>query len=151
MRRVNNHDACLPKLMLLPPAYAAGAERGATVQSHCTQNVFVDATPCDDPESQRCQALWRAVIGQQISDAKNISHKPEKQSLKSQALDWLFHDEINFTMVCDLAGWEPDYVRSLCALAQLSEFCSRNIRSRKKSPNPDSPTNEAFYGKEETV
>ena len=113
---------------MLPPAYAAGAERGATVQSHCALNAFVDVIPSDDPQTERCQALWLAVIGQQISDAKNISHKPEKQLLKSQALDWLFLNECDFAMVCDLAGWEPEYVRSLCVRAELHGFRRRIVR-----------------------
>jgi hypothetical protein len=133
MLPINNHDAYSITPIVLPPAHAAGAEKGATVQSHCTQNAFVDVTPCDDPETERCQALWRAVIGQQISDAKNTSHKPEKQLLKSQALDWLFHNECDFAMACDLAGWEPDYVYSLCVRAELHGFRRRIVRVRKDS------------------
>jgi len=133
MRPINSHEARSPKPIMLPPAYAEGAVRGATAQSHGTQNAFVDATPCDDPETERCQALWRAVMGQQISDAKNISHKPEKLSFKSQALEWLFHDECDFTMVCDLAGWEPNYVHSLCITAQSHGFRRRIVRARKDS------------------
>jgi len=119
MPRINSHSI-MP--VILPPAFAEGAEVGATAQPRCRQNTFVDAVPCDDPQTQCWQALWRAVIGQQIMDAKNISQKPEKQLLKNQAMEWLFHNEIDFTMVCDLAGWHPDYVRSLCITAQSRGF-----------------------------
>ena len=107
---------------ILPPAFAEGAESRTTVQSRHKQCPFVDVIAQDDQETERYQALWRAVIGQQIMDAKNLSQKPEKQLLKKQAMEWLFHNESDFTMVCDLAGWHPDYVRSLCITAQSRGF-----------------------------
>ncbi len=122
MQHINSQNPCSISPIILQPAFAEGAERGATVQSHCKQRIFVDAMPHDDPETEHRHALWRAVISQQIMDAKNISLKPEKQALKKQAMDWLFYNESDFTMVCDLAGWEPDYVRSLCIIAQSNAF-----------------------------
>ncbi len=119
MQRVNSHSITP---VILPSAFAEGAQTEATVQSHCRQNTFVDTVPCDDPLTQSCHALWRAVIAQQIMDAKNLSNKPEKQLLKKEAIGWLFHNESDFTMVCDLAGWEPDYVRLLCITAQSHAF-----------------------------
>ena len=119
MQRINSHSITH---VILPLAFAEGAEVVATVQSRCRQNTFVNAAPCDDPQTQGWQALWRAVICQQIMDAKNISQKPEKQLLKKQAMEWLFYNEGDFTMVCDLAGWHPDYVRSLCITAQSRGF-----------------------------
>jgi hypothetical protein len=119
MQRINSHSFTP---LILPPAFAEGAETQATVQSRCRQNTFVDAAPCDDPQTQGWQALWRAVISQQIMDAKSLSHKPEQQQRKKEAMDWLFHNDSDFTMVCDLAGWEPDYVRSLCITAHSHAF-----------------------------
>lgn len=145
-------SSCLPVTpIVLPSAYATGAERGATVGSVGDQRVVVDAISSHDPESEIYRSLWRAVIGQQISDAKNTSLKPEKQSLKRQAMDWLFNDESNFRMVCDLAGWEPDYVRSLCAMAGLHGLRHRTVCACKESHNPHSPIREAFHGKEKTA
>jgi len=132
MRPINSHDAGSIKPIVLSPAYAKGVVMGATVGSHC-KSAFVDVVPCDDPESQHCHAMWRAVIVQQIMDAKTTSHNPEKQSRKHHALDWLFHNEDDFTMVCDLAGWEPDYVRSLCVRAQKHGFRRRIARTHKES------------------
>ena len=134
MRHVNNHDTCSVTLMILPAAHAKGAVTGANVGSKY-KNTFVDTVPCDDPESERCHALWRAVIIQQIMDAKTTSRNPEKLSQKNCALEWLFHNKGDFTMVCDLAGWEPDYVRSLCVRAQKRGFRRRLVISRKKSPH----------------
>ncbi len=120
MQAINN-PTIVP--IIHPPAFAEGAESGATAQSHGAQCCFTEAAPHDDPETEHCHALWRAVIGQHIMDAKNLSAKPERQLLKQEAIDWLFHNESDFTMVCDLAGWEPDYVRSLCITAQSHAFC----------------------------
>lgn len=133
MRVVNNQDASFSKSITLPQAYAFGTTKSASVGSHC-KCLFVDDAPCNDPVSERCNALWRAVIVQQIMDAKTTSRNPEKCSLKSRALEWLFHDESDFAMVCDLAGWEPDYVRWLCLRAQKHGFCRPIDRSRKKIP-----------------
>lgn len=121
MRPVNSHDACCITPRILPPAFAEGAERGPTAQLHGA-GTFVDAAPHDDPETVRHHALWRAVISQQLMDAKNISQKHEKQLRKKEAIEWLFHNACDFSMVCDLAGWEPDYVRSLCVTAQAHGF-----------------------------
>ena len=132
MRHLNGHNDISP--ITIPPAYAEGAAGGVTARARHRQ-VFIDTTPCDDPESARCRALWRAVIGQQILDAKSPSRATEKLLLKSRALEWLFHNRSDFTMACDLAGWEPDYVHSLCVRAQKLGFHRRITRARKKLPH----------------
>jgi hypothetical protein len=120
-----------PTPIILPPAYAEGAERGASAQSHRQPAFYIESAPCEDQETESHRALWRAVISQQIMDAKNVSNKSEKKWLKSQALHWLFHNNTDFRMVCDLAGWDPDYVRSLCVTAQGHGFRRRMYLSKR--------------------
>ena len=66
--------------------------------------------------------LWRAVITQALMDAANQSRKSEAARIRSDALEWLLSDTSDFTVVCENAGLDPDYVRSRARLA-LSRNC----------------------------
>ena len=136
MEYLNSPQVNSIALIILPPAFAEGAQSSVTAQSHRAQGGFIDAASRDDPETEYCRALWRAVIGQQIADAKTLSYKLEKQLLKAQALEWIFGNESDFTMVCDLAGWDAQYVRSLCITAHSHGFCRRPFFSYRQKQKP---------------
>lgn len=57
------------------------------------------------------RGLWSAVITQALMDAGSNSKKPEMKSAKAKAISWLNGDSEDFTEVCIMAGFEPDYVR----------------------------------------
>ena len=63
--------------------------------------------------TRREQALWRAVIMQMFTDAFSNSRKPEALQHKREALIWLRGNSRDFCTVCDYAGYDPDYIRSL--------------------------------------
>jgi hypothetical protein len=52
--------------------------------------------------------LWRAVINMAISDALN---KRLNAWDRRAALHWLWRDNVDFFVVCDLAGVEPEAIR----------------------------------------
>ena len=56
-------------------------------------------------------AVFRAVILQHIQDYKNKARKPCERVWKREAEYWLFHDNVGFREVCELAGWSPEWVR----------------------------------------
>lgn len=64
-------------------------------------------------------ALWRAIITQALMDASSHSAKPEAQSDKHDAIMWLTHNTKDFTIVCDHAGLDADYVRRMTKRALL--------------------------------
>lgn len=58
-------------------------------------------------------ALWRAVLIQQVMDAKTVSGDREKRAFKRQAESWLFGGETggDFETVCDLGMLNAERVR----------------------------------------
>lgn len=66
--------------------------------------------------------LWRAVITQALMDAASASRKSEAKRCRSDALSWLLSDTEDFTVVCDNAGLDPDYVRTRARVA-LARNC----------------------------
>lgn len=67
--------------------------------------------------------LWRAVITQALMDASSRSRKSEAKRYRNDALFWLLSDTDDFTIVCDNAGLDPDYVRSRARTA-LGRNCA---------------------------
>ena len=55
--------------------------------------------------------LWRAVIRQQFADMANQNRKEDSEILRSQARHWLLHDWRDFSLVCEMAGVNPERVR----------------------------------------
>jgi hypothetical protein len=68
------------------------------------------------------RALWRAVMLQQIQDAKCRRTRREYQNWRRQALSWLFEDEEDFTLVCQMGGLDPDFMRQRLVEAQKNNF-----------------------------
>ena len=66
--------------------------------------------------------LWRAVITQALMDAASNSRKSEAKRIRHDALEWLLSNTEDFTIVCDNAGLDPDYVRSRARIA-LARNC----------------------------
>lgn len=86
------------------------------------------APPCqdreihEDAEIRGYAALWRAVFVQQLMDAKSRSSKSEARYNRTMALAWLLDNEVDFSMVCDFAGLDPDLTRSKVREAQKRGF-----------------------------
>lgn len=70
--------------------------------------------------------LWAAVILQAIKDALWVDPDPSGPPnegltnglrridwvrIRDEALVWLIYDEVGFKRACDLAGFDPDYLR----------------------------------------
>ena len=57
-------------------------------------------------------ALWRAVIGQALIDAKyGNGKKRNSKYTKESAQSWLLCNQADFTTVCERAGLEPVAIR----------------------------------------
>ena len=55
--------------------------------------------------------LWQAVIQQQFADMRDQNKKEDCEILRSQARHWLLQDRRDFSLVCELAGVNPERVR----------------------------------------
>ena len=58
------------------------------------------------------KALWRAVLLQALTDAKNMSKDPQEVKAKREAISWIFDDNQDFNEVCMNAEINPGLVRS---------------------------------------
>lgn len=67
-------------------------------------------------------ALFRAILIQQVVDAKSRRTKQEYDYLRTAANHWLFDNRADFQMVCDLAGWDPDVMREKLMKARDRDF-----------------------------
>lgn len=74
-------------------------------------------------------ALFRAILIQQLMDAKSRRTKKEYEYLRTSANNWLFGNQEDFRMVCDLAGWDPDVMREKLTKARDNGY-QRNDRVR---------------------
>jgi hypothetical protein len=82
------------------------------------------------------QALWRAVLVQQVMDAKSRSSKPEAFYNRNQATHWLFEDQRDFRMVCDMADLDPDRVRHQLRHARERGFLTCHQLRRRAEVDP---------------
>ena len=56
-------------------------------------------------------SLWIGVVTQAMIDALGKSRDPEVLYHKHEAIHWLSEGSKDFIMVCQCAGFDPDYVR----------------------------------------
>lgn len=57
-------------------------------------------------------ALWRAVILQAVYDARSNNRKVWDRHNKELCRVWLTGNSTDFEMVCDYAGYNPEYIRA---------------------------------------
>lgn len=69
-----------------------------------------------------CVALFRAVIWQALADVSSRCQKPESRKAKNEAKYWFEHPNSGFDAVCEMAGYEPEYIRHCYRIAQLRSF-----------------------------
>lgn len=75
-------------------------------------NFHYQATRYHGSFSDHEPGLWRAVITQALMDAATKSRKSHHRRAREDALGWLLSKTSDFEMVCDNAGFDPDYVRN---------------------------------------
>lgn len=97
-----------------------------------TGSSFEDLTLCDPlHQAQPEQALWRAVILQMITDALSNSQKRDHLRFKKDAWHWLTSHSRDFRIVCDYAGYDPEWLQE-----QINQFLSKHenpyLQARKK-------------------
>lgn len=82
------------------------------------------------------QLLWCAVINQMRTDALSNSRKAEFRHRRREALAWLTGNSRDFRMVCELAGYEPDYIRER-AIRELASHVAKPPQMRQAGrPQP---------------
>lgn len=121
-RRRRRHE-----IRKLPPGYAEGAQHSnVAVRGTISRKNYEPQNEIhEDAEMRACKALWKAVLLQQVMDAKSRSGKAEKRHYRHAAEHWLFDDKRDFNMVCELAGLDPASTRRKIATAQLREYVWR--------------------------
>lgn len=87
------------------------------------------------------QLLWRMVITQALVDARSRMQGTEARLERNRARHWLLHGGADFTMVCELAGMDANYVRRRVRNILLGKARSCTVTGRKsrqkKSRYPD--------------
>lgn len=115
----------------LPPGYAEGVDGRHSVHAQSAaieSDQAVDATP----PARGYQRLWRAVLLQQIQDAKSQSRDEERHFDRHTARHWIFENRRDFAIVCELAGLDPDYVRRRIDAAAAREFHWRGEYTKRR-------------------
>lgn len=98
----------------------------APTQSYGSRGSYTpDLDGGENNEMRPWVALWRAVLVQNIMDAKSRSSKPEASYYRHKALHFLFDDNKDFRTVCDLADLNPDVVRQKLREARERGFIWR--------------------------
>lgn len=97
----------------------------------------IDSFPLYESENKSVrgeQALWRAVLLQVITDAKNNVNKRQARREKETAIAWLTESRYaaDFYAVCELAGMCPDTVRSMVKQAAARDFVWRKPARKGK-------------------
>lgn len=88
----------------LPPGVAHGAIMTHNVGSAKTNHIEADYSIARKDSSV---AFWRAVILQQVKDARNKARTTCETQNREAALRWLRGGR-DFKMVCEFAGLNPD-------------------------------------------
>jgi hypothetical protein len=110
----------------LPAGRAQGTEWNIhTAQSTGGKRGYAPEPDAGNSDNDGCVALWRAVLAQAIMDAKSRRTKQEYGYIRNTAIFWLLENTVDFTMVCDFAGYEPDATRKLILNAQARGFIWR--------------------------
>lgn len=73
---------------------------------------------------ERIRRTYRAILLQMIQDIASESKKVEVVGYKREARNWLKSPD--FIVVCELADYDPDYVRR-----KIDEAANRNFQWRK--------------------
>lgn len=81
------------------------------------------------------RALWAAVITQALMDAASHSKKPEAIKAKEEAIQWLKGDSTTFFEVCEMAGYDPGYVRMMSGQALARQCRWRNTPKSPRRPS----------------
>lgn len=76
------------------------------------------------------KALWRAVLLQMVVDAKYAGTKPMDEHNKAVAEHWLERKHKDMAMVCDLAGFDLNYI-----FEQIEEARDRGFQWRAGPKN----------------
>jgi len=63
-------------------------------------------------ETQSFQRLWQKVILQAVMDAESNIATSQARAGKLHARAWLTGSSPDFTMVCELAGFDPQDIRA---------------------------------------
>ncbi len=101
-----------PEVKKLAAGYADGYQFSLTATSKSQNSVLTyDQDKAVDGETCRYRSLWRAVVSQMLSDASRKSNKADAKYNQRLAEFWLFHESKDFNMVCDLADYQPSYIR----------------------------------------
>jgi hypothetical protein len=92
----------------------------STTGAETMQPVFLDLTKNE-------RVLWLSVIERAMHDATE-----RRPSVRQAALDWLFGDQVDFPLICEMAGLECAYLRK--TLAPLCVIQGACVSPRGQTP-----------------
>lgn len=126
--RANSSLTVQPSSFCLSPPSRKGSLMAITPQPHKTLRQYrkdqetkrqsLQGSDFEDWMILQCaqetppeQALWRAVILQMITDAISNSQKPDNKRFRRDARHWLTRHSRDFRIVCEHAGYNPDWLQ----------------------------------------
>lgn len=85
----------------------------------------------DRMDAQACRRLWQAVLQGMLSDAVNLAPGSPNQMAADR---WIRHQR-GFVTVCQLAGFDPDWVRAryVAGGVRLSPYTDAGRKRGSKS------------------
>ena len=69
--------------------------------------------PIDESENDLCRALWIQVLIQVALDAISANKKPTHAHYKKSALEWIYAEDADFKLICELAELEACVAKKL--------------------------------------
>ena len=76
--------------------------------------------------------LWQAVVYQALRDATFTSEAKEAKLNQRRADAWLRNGGADFRMVCDLAGFDPPFIRDAYLSGRIDAELLRGGESRRE-------------------
>jgi hypothetical protein len=77
--------------------------------------------------------LWKAVLNQVFQDAFEYSGNKREEGEKKHALDYLKTMHEDYYMVCEYAGFDPNYVHTKVKKKKTCKLQTSNMYQLKKS------------------
>lgn len=88
-----------------------GKKSASTPKHPSHRGTIFDNTDTRHDPVKGEKAMWVAVITQAMMDALSRSNKSEDSYQRHEAIQWLTGGSKDFRTVCQLAGFDPDYIR----------------------------------------
>lgn len=108
---VTKNTSAFIELFAVQDSVSEAKNASSHVSSSSTSHIIGEEIEhTNERHGQSEVSLLRAVILQAIIDRMNNSKRTEDKIAKTDALNWFNSQNHDFRLICDLAGWSPEWV-----------------------------------------